>query len=94
MDRYIEYPFADHKGFNHIVDVPKDVAEAWVSQVAEEAELTQYMWDPSRIASGQTAMMNKGAVYVAIDKYGRHELWIYQHDGQYALIQRGVPDTT
>ena len=94
-ERYIEYPYdAQHRGFEHIVDMPKAVAEAWIGEVAEEAGLTSYAWDASRADADQTCLMNKGAVLVTIDKFGRHELWIYQHDGQYSLIQRAVSDTT
>jgi hypothetical protein len=88
-ERYLEYPFDGQKGFVHVTDMPKEVAEAWIAAVAEEAGLRRYHWDPTRNGS---KLMNKGAVHVDYCKFGRKEIWLANHDGQYSLIQRDPPE--
>lgn len=85
---YLEYVFADHRDFELICDIPKDIAEAWIALIAEEAKLTSYMWDPSRISDQNSSLMNKGCVRVAFAGANRDEIWLNNHDNNYSLLRR------
>jgi hypothetical protein len=71
--------YPDHK-WEWVVQIPEQVAIQWIAQVAPDARITPYRdIAVEHVISGRYQWLNKLAVIVANDEYGKVTA-LYKHD--------------